>query len=102
MHQWQRALALEDVAKDLLAVHPLGANQIEQVVTDLEGRTEVKPESHQRIRIRPTARSDDRADAKGMNGRVPARLVHDQLEVVRRSEERRVGKECRSRWTRER
>ena len=35
---------------------------------------------------------------KGKKGTVTA--VHDDGKVVVRSEERRVGKECRSRWSR--
>src|SRR6266508_6555976 len=36
------------------------------------------------------------AAIESMNG---ARFVHDRLELHGRSEERRVGKECRSRWS---
>src|SRR3712207_7218596 len=30
---------------------------------------------------------------------ISLRLIHDRKRAVRRSEERRVGKECRSRWS---
>ena len=82
MHERQRSLALVEVAENLLAVCRLVADEVEQIVTDLEGRAEVKPEAHQRRQFRRAARPDDRADPQRMDGGVPARLVHDQVEVV--------------------
>ena len=76
----QRALALVEVAVDLLAVLLLGADQVEQVVLDLERRAEVEAEAHERPQVLHAA--DQRPGAQRVHGRVPARLVHDQVEVV--------------------
>ena len=76
----QRALALVEVAVDLLAVLLLGAEEVEQVVLDLERRAEVEAEAHERPQVSRAA--DQRPGAQRVHGRVPARLVHDQVEVV--------------------
>ena len=47
MDQRQRPLSLVQIAEDLLAVRAFIADQIQQIVPDLEGRAEVKPEPHQ-------------------------------------------------------
>ena len=87
--QRQRPLALVEVAVDLLAVLALGADQVQQVVLDLERRAEVEPEPHHRPQVGGAARADQRPDAQRVHGRVPARLVHDQVEVVLGLERRR-------------
>src|SRR5256885_1096221 len=42
---------------------------------------------------------DDRFLAMGMNIKTRPSAFEEALDIVRRSEERRVGKECRSRWS---
>src|SRR5207344_1767617 len=70
----------------LLAVQRLFALEVEDVVTDLERRTEVEAELDDRARIDGAPRADDRTHAHRVDRRVPARLVHDQGEVVLRGE----------------
>ena len=82
MDQRQRPLALVEVAVDLLAVLALGADQVQQIVLDLERRAEVEAEPHHRPQVGLAAGADQGPDPQGMDGRVPAGLVHDQLEVV--------------------
>jgi hypothetical protein len=57
----QRALALSQVAVDLLAVEGLVADQVEQVVLDLERGTEVETEAHHGPQVGPSARPEQRA-----------------------------------------
>ena len=82
MDQNQRALALAQVAVDLLSVERLVADQVEQVVLDLERRAQVEPEPHHRPEVGPPTRPQQRPYPQGVDGRVPARLVHDEVEVV--------------------
>src|SRR6185312_15054600 len=59
----QGALALVEVAVDLLAVHRLVAGDVEQVVVDLERRAEQKTEGVEPVEVLHIRVGDDRADA---------------------------------------
>ena len=43
--------------------------------------------------------ADDKADDKTYNIGICQLVQHEALDAATRSEERRVGKECRSRWS---
>jgi hypothetical protein len=75
MHQRQRALALVEVAEDLLAVLLLVADEVQQVVADLEGRAEVEAEPDQRSQVGLTARTHDGADPQRVDRGVPAHVL---------------------------
>ena len=57
MDQHQRALAFEQVAADLLAVAPLVAREVEQIVLNLKRRAEVAAEAIEAIEIDAVASS---------------------------------------------
>src|SRR2546422_7426577 len=84
-----------------------------QVHPKLRGRVEITTKPQRSIRSDPPALVDDLSDAGRGHTQVKGQLVHGQLERrqvllteelsrmhrLQRSEERRVGKECRSRWS---
>ncbi len=82
MDQREGPLALVEVTEYLLAVKPFVTHQVQQIVADLERGTEVKTEPHQRAEFGGAARAHDCSDAQRMDGGVPARLVHDQIQIV--------------------
>src|SRR5205823_3557093 len=90
MDQHDGPLPLPDVAVDLLAVASPVAEQVEEVVLDLEGGAEEEAEAEEAVEVPVAARADERADAARPDGRVPARLLEDHLEVVRLGELGRV------------
>jgi hypothetical protein len=78
----ERALALPDVAEDLLAVPSPIANQVEDVVLDLERRTEQETEQVEAVGVDRAGRPDQCSDAAGVDARVPARLLENQPQIV--------------------
>src|SRR5436189_3632177 len=90
MDQHDGPLPLPDVAVDLLAVASPVAEQVEEVVLYLEGGAEEEAEAEEAVEVPVAARADERADAARPDGRVPARLLEDHLEVVRLGELGRV------------
>ncbi len=65
MDQRQCALALVQVAENLLAIGSFVTDEVEQVVADLERRAEVESEPHERREIHGSAGPDDRAHRSG-------------------------------------
>ena len=67
MDQHQRALALEQIAADLLAVAPFVAREVEQIVLNLKRRAEVVPEAIEAIEVDavPASRSARRCGRDG-------------------------------------
>ena len=64
---------------------------------DKSKRLFLKPKRSFRRRL-PPIQSGDRIDYKNMS--LISRFISEQGKILsRRSEERRVGKECRSRWS---
>ena len=100
--QHQRALALVEVADDLLAVGRLGADEVEQVVADLERRAEEEAEpapSARRSAVRPTRSA--RPTRSGWTVVYQHVLLHDQVEVVlgrRGRRRRRAASRVRVAW----
>jgi hypothetical protein len=86
--QHQGPLPLPKVTEGLLAVDGLRAREVEDVVADLERGTEEEPEPEHRGEVDGPPGADQGPDAQRQQGRVPAGLLHDQVEVVVR---RQVG-----------
>jgi hypothetical protein len=84
--QHERPLALPQVAELLLAVAAGVRHEIEDVVADLEGGAQVEAEVDHRLQVRRPPRPDERSEAQRQDRRVPAGLLHDELEVVGRAE----------------
>jgi hypothetical protein len=62
------ALALPDVPEDLLAVPSLVADQVQDVVLDLERRAEEEPEQGEAVGVDRPRRSDQRSDPARVDG----------------------------------
>src|SRR5439155_1528353 len=81
-YQHEGPLALPDVAVALLPVAARIAGEVQEVVLDLEGRAEKEAEADEAVEVAVAARADQRTDPARVDGRVPARLLEDHLEVV--------------------
>src|SRR5918994_846179 len=86
MGQHQGPLAFAEVTQGLLAVHGRGTREVENVVPDLEGRTQKEPEPQHRFQIGSSLGTNQGAYSQRQHSRVPACLLHDQVQVVIRSE----------------
>jgi hypothetical protein len=82
VNQHQRALALAQVALELLAVTGVVAGQVQEVVLDLERRPEEEAEAHELVEVHAVAGADQRANPARVDGRVPAGLLQRHREVV--------------------
>ena len=58
------------------------ADQVEQIVLDLERRTGEEAEPDEAIEVHVAPRADQRARAHREDGRVPAGLLQDHVQVV--------------------
>src|SRR5215831_7504010 len=72
VQQHQSALALEQIATDLLAILAAVADQIQQIVLDLKSDAEVVSETVEAVEVCTFARRDQRTDAARMDEAVPA------------------------------
>src|SRR5438128_317183 len=82
LDQHDRPLPLPDVAVDLLAVAGRVAEEVQEVVLDLEGCSQEEAEADEAVEVAVAARPDERADAARPDGRVPAGLLEHHLEIV--------------------
>src|SRR5437899_1567565 len=78
----QRSFALENVSIDFLAVTARIADEVEQVVLDLESAAEKEAEADKRLEVELAAGADEGADAARMYSRQPAGLLEYEFEVV--------------------
>src|SRR5437588_62866 len=69
MDEHECALALEEITENLLAIAHLVAAKIEEVVLDLERRTEMEPEADERLERDRAPRSDQCTDPERMHRR---------------------------------
>src|SRR5262249_40852968 len=82
VNEHQRPLALPDVPVELLAVAPVVAGEIQEIVLDLERGAEEETEADETIEVVVVARADERSDSAGVDRRVPTGLLQHHLQVV--------------------
>src|SRR5215469_9603743 len=78
----ERPFTLPDVAQDLLAVLGLIADQVQDVVLDLERRAEQETEQVEAVGVDRSGCPDQCSDAARVDARVPARFLEDQPQIV--------------------
>jgi hypothetical protein len=82
VNEHEGALSLPDVPEDLLAVPALVADQVQDVVLNLERRAEQEAEQVEACCVDRACRPDQCPDPAGVDGRVPAGLPEDHPQVV--------------------
>jgi hypothetical protein len=65
MHGDERAFAFGDIAAEILALGLLAADEVEQVILDLEGETRLQPEGAQALDLLLRTTAYDGADRQG-------------------------------------
>ena len=82
MDEHERPFAFPDIAADLLAVARLVTHKVEDVILNLETRTEIEPKQIEPVSIELAVSRNQCADPAWMDARIPARLFEDHAQVV--------------------
>ena len=82
VHGNERALTLGDVGAEVLVGGLLGADQVEQVVLNLEGKARVQAKGAQRLNLLLAASANDGSGGKRRGSAVVRGLVRRHVQII--------------------
>jgi hypothetical protein len=78
----QRAFAFVEIPEDLLSITLRSAFEVEEIVSNLERRSQMKAKAGQRAEVGLTPGSDQSSNPEWEDGRIRAGLEQHHVEVV--------------------